>query len=125
MFSTKCQFDTLAGQQLNWCRLLWRYIPAKIHVPYFTLWLCYSARFQFRLRANSTSLKQIQHVISSAYPLFHSFQTNSACFKFGLFQIRLVLNSACFKFGLFQIRLVLNSACFKFGLFQIPLVNRA
>ena len=22
-------------------------LPAKIHVPYFTLWLCYSARFQF------------------------------------------------------------------------------
>ena len=24
---------------------VWRYIPAKIHVPYFTLWLCYSALF--------------------------------------------------------------------------------
>ena len=79
-------------------------MASKIHVPYFTIWLCYSARFQFRLLANSISLKQIQHVLNSACPLLHSFQTNSACFKFSLFQIRLVLNSACFKFGLFQIR---------------------
>ena len=69
--------------------------------------------------------KTIQQVLNSACPLFHSFQTNSACFKFGLFQIRLVSNSACSKFGLFQIRLVSNSACFKFGLFQIRLASNS